>query len=130
MINPYFAARPAAGIPSNENVVAKRQTALCFSIVFRHLHPEEARIEIARLRVIGDLHRNVVNVDGISWGSRLRGTHRGRRRRRECQGLNELAASHLSTFVVLKQLADDVLHLLILLFDGLHFAAGTGPILH
>src|SRR4029077_17931310 len=61
------------------------------------------------------LHGHVVNVNGVGWCSRLRGTHRGRCRRRERQGPNELTAGHLSMLVVLKQLADDVLHLLILL---------------
>src|SRR5206468_3997989 len=105
----------------NENVVAKRQAALCFAVVVRHLHPEETRIEIARLRVIGYLHGNVVDVSGVGWGSRLRGAHRGRCRRRERQGPNELTAGHLSVFVVLKQLADDVLHLIILLLPGFPF---------
>src|SRR5204863_2065311 len=112
----------------NEDVVAKRQTALCFSVISRHFHPEQTRIEIARLRVIGYLHGNVVDVGGVGWGSCLSGGYGGRRRRGQRQGLNELTAGDLAAFEVLKQLADDVLHLLTSLLNGdFHLAARNRP---
>src|SRR2546425_7990627 len=115
VIDTDFATRPTTGIARNEDVVPKRQTALCLSVVVGYLHSEETRIEIARFRVVGDLHRYVVDVDGVCRRSGLRGTRRRRRRRRDRERLNELTAGHLPTLVVLQQPADDGFHLLILL---------------
>src|SRR5438445_7033218 len=56
VIDARRAGRPSA---RNEDVVAKRQPAL-FSVIFGNLHPEEARIKIARLRIIGDLIGDVI----------------------------------------------------------------------
>src|SRR5258708_38557049 len=56
--------RPAIRVASDDERFAHRETAL-FSIVPRNLHPEQIGVEIARLRVIGHLIRNVVDVNGL-----------------------------------------------------------------
>src|SRR4030095_6081117 len=65
VIDTDFATRPTAGVARNEDIVPKRQTALCLSVVVGYLHSEETRIEISRLRVVAALHRHVVDVDGV-----------------------------------------------------------------
>src|SRR5467141_870969 len=82
--------RPATRVTSDDERIAYRETAL-FSIVPRNLHPEQIRVEIACLPVIGHLIRNMVDVNGLGYfgiGRGCRRCARGCRRCRQGQALN------------------------------------------
>src|SRR4029077_20752677 len=90
----------AVTVASNEDVIAKHQTAL-MSVVPHDLHPEQTCIEIARFPVIGYLVRHVVEGGHLEDLPVSCGGRRARVRRCRCyqrQALNELPPSHLSMF--------------------------------
>src|SRR6266853_2259438 len=112
MIDALRVGRPATRITDHKERFAHRQTAL-LSVVPRNLHSEQIRIEVASLRVIGHLIRNMVDVNGLGYfaiGRSYRRCARGRDRCRQGQALNKLSPGHLSLFEVLKKFRHDVFH--------------------
>src|SRR5262249_25004607 len=109
--------RILVSVPRDEIVAAaagtERQISSRFLIVFRVLHTQHARVEIARLAVVRASIRNMVDGDHLESlrGCRIRGLFTRRvNRRRKRYGLAKLTPVDLAALEILHQIGDEAFH--------------------
>src|SRR5207244_10813163 len=108
-------------VASYQNVVPERQPAL-LAIIHRDVHPEQSCIEVARLPVVGDLIRHVVErrrLECLALSCDGRGGC-DRRCGGGCPALNQLSTTHSSVLELLKELRNDMFHGFVLLLRMLN----------
>src|SRR5207249_258944 len=109
--------RILVSVPRDEIVAAaagtERQIGPRFLIVFRVLHIQHARVEIARLAVVRTGIGNMVDGDHLEapWRRRIRGFFTSRvDGRRERYGLTKLTPVDLAALEILHQIGDETFH--------------------